>query len=107
MHHGSPEARLWAAVALTLINDCRDDLATTTSIENIGRAAEKWKGRAREPGFRMILEICDIPLCKVIKWIDAFEKRSKRALRQGYWDAEGAVLVSDQAVIGRGQKRAY
>lgn len=107
MHQGTPEARLWAAVVLTLINDCRDELATSTSLECIGRAARKWRNRAREESFIDILQIVDIDPEKVCKWIIKFEARSKKALVQGYWDLDDALWVDDRAVIGRGQKRAY
>lgn len=106
MHHGTPEARLWAAVVLTLIDDCRDDLATTTSIENIGRAADKWRGRASEPSFKHMLQIVDVPHSSVIRWINKFERRSKRAFLLGHWD-EDASQVDGPSVVGRGQKRAY
>jgi len=105
MHQGTPEVRLWAAVVLTLINDCRDELSTSTSIDNIGRVAQKWRGRANEISFRYILDICDVPPSKVQRWITQYEFKSKRAYRRGYWDDE--ILVGDQAIVGRGQRRAY
>jgi len=107
MQRGTPEVRLWSAVVITLINDCRDDLATTTSIENIGRAAKKWRGRANEVSFRYILDICDIPPYKLQKWISHFERRAKRAFRRGSDSLRFESLADDAAVVGRGQKRPY
>jgi len=108
MHQGTPEARLWAAVVLTLINDCRDELATATSLECIATAAIRWRNRAREPSFRMILDILNLDVSKVIKWIVRFEDRSRKAFLNGSWvHEETAFLEDDFGVIGRGQKRAY
>ena len=106
MYQGTPEARLWSAVVLAFIDDCRDDLSTTTSIDNIERAASRWRGRASERSFRHILDSIDVPHSKLISWINSFERRSKRAALLGYWDDD--VLQEDgPSVIGRGQKRAY
>jgi hypothetical protein len=107
MHQGTPEARLWAAVTLTLINDCRDELADSKSVAEIARAAEKWRNRAKERSFITILDCVDIDVSKVLKWINKFERRSKRALLLGTWKFDNPLLVDDEGVIGRGQKRAY
>jgi hypothetical protein len=107
MHQGTPETRLWAAVTLTLINDCRDELAESTSVEAIGRAAEKWRNRAKEKSFMAILEIVDIDISKLTRWITRFERRTKRALLLGSWKFDDPRLANEKEVVGRGQKRAY
>ena len=107
MHHGTPEARLWAAVALTLINDCRDEIAEESSYSGIAKVAMRWRHRADEVSFRYIMDILDLPPGKLIDWIYRFEDRARTALHCGHWNLDAASWVSDQAIIGRGQKRAY
>ena len=93
---GTPEMRLWSAVALTLIRDATDDFHEQISLTGCDKCFTRWKQRAAEHGFIAILEIVDVPISKIIKYLEKCRRhRRLELIRHPAFDAVSGVVRSN------------
>ena len=106
-NEGTPETRLWAAVGLSLVKDCRDDILNQISEEGIGVASRRWKSRASEPSFIYILGFLDLDYRDLLKWIDDFGQKARVSLNFRQSRRNFEFLEDYQLTFAPGHYRGY